>query len=261
MALNWIDVSTLSFNTLLLMEREQLDWLPGWLPEVELGTALKANPAVEWFLRHKNPKLDSWVDSVMKQALPDPSPAEVRTAEEAVLRAMNDLVCYAIDPEAYENLPFLAWDSKELNYLVDFKGKIVADVGAGTGRLTFVAAQEGARGVFAVEPVGNLRHFLKEKAHRLGQTNVFPVSGLITDLPFPDNFLDVVMGGHVFGDHPENEYTEMARVAKPGGMVILCPGNDDTDGRWHPFLVEQGFQWSTFDEPQDGPKRKYWKTM
>ena len=62
MSLNWIDVTNVSFNTLLLLEREQLSWLPGWLPEPELATALKAHPAVEWYLRHKNPDLNSWVD-------------------------------------------------------------------------------------------------------------------------------------------------------------------------------------------------------
>ncbi len=261
MTLNWIDVSTLSFNTLLLLEREQIAWLPGWLPEIELGTALKANPAVEWFLRHKNPKLDPWVDTVMEQGVPDASPAEVRAAEETVLISMNDLVCYVVDPEIYDNQPFLAWDSRELSSLVDFSGKIVADVGAGTGRLAFVAAQEDAVGIFAVEPVGNLRIFLKQKARRLGHHNVFPVSGLITDLPFPDDFLDIVMGGHVFGDHPKEEYTEMARVTRPGGMIILCPGNNDSDNRAHLFLEKQGFQWARFEEPEDGIKRKYWKTL
>jgi SAM-dependent methyltransferase len=261
MALNWIDVSDLSFNTLLLLERDQLAWLPGWLPEPELGTALHANPAVEWYLRHKNPKLGAWVDTVLSQAIPDASAVDLRAAEEAVLKSMNDLVCYAVAPERYENQPFLAWDSAELSGLVDFQGKTVVDIGAGTGRLSFVAAQEGALGVFAVEPVGNLRVFIKEKARLLALKNVFTMDGLITDLPFPDNFIDIVMGGHVFGDDLEAEHTEMLRVAKPGGMIILCPGNHDTDNSRHAFLVEQGFIWSRFEEPGDGIKRKYWKTV
>jgi SAM-dependent methyltransferase len=261
MSLDWVDVTNLSINTLLLLEREQLAWLPGWLPETELATVLKANPAVAWYFRNKNPKLEAWVESVLLKAGPHATPEEIKAAEETILRSMNDLVCYAVNPEIYDNLPFLGWDSAELSSLAVFRSKIVVDIGAGTGRLAFVAAEACARAVFAVEPVGNLRVYIKEKAHKSGLSNVYPMDGLITDLPFPDQFIDIVMGGHVFGDAPEAEYAEMARVAKPGGMIILCPGNNDTDGERHTFLVDQGFKWSRFEEPGDGMKRKYWKTL
>lgn len=261
MPVNWMDVTDLSFNVLLLLEREQLSWLPGWLPEPELAVALKANPAVEWYLRHKNPTLNPWVDKVMPQAHPGVTSQQIREAEENILRKINDLVVYAVDPQIYANQPFLGWDSTELSGLTDFHGKTVIDVGSGTGRLAFVAAEEGAHAVFAVEPVGNLRVFIKEQARKRGLANVFSMDGLITDLPFPDDFIDIVMGGHVFGDDPKAEYTEMVRVVRSGGMVILCPGNNDKDEGWHPFLVEQGFEWSRFEEPGDGIKRKYWKIV
>jgi len=261
MPLDWIDVSDLSFNTMLLLEREQLAWLPGWLPETELAIALQANPVVAWYLRNKNPKLDSWVDSLLAKADSNAGPDRIRAAEVTILRSINDLVCYAVDPDIYDTMPFLGWDSTELSSLVDFHSKTVVDIGAGTGRLAFIAAREGASGVFAVEPVGNLRNYIKNKARNLGLTNVFAMDGLITDLPFPEHFIDIVMGGHVFGDNPEAEYTEMTRVTKPGGTIILCPGNTDTDGRFHPFLVRQGFEWSRFEEPGEGIKRKYWKTV
>ena len=261
MSLNWIDVTDLSFNVLLLLERAQLAWLPGWLPEPELATALKANPAVEWYLRQKNPNLDPWIDRVMPQVNLEASHQQIREAEETILKTINDLVVYAVNPQIYAEMPFLGWDSTELSGLTDFRGKTVVDVGSGTGRLAFVAAEAGAQAIFAVEPVGNLRVFIKEATQKAQLKNVFTMDGLITDLPFPDDFIDIVMGGHVFGDDPEAEYTEMARVAKPGGMVILCPGNNDWDEGWHPYLVEQGFEWSRFEEPGDGMKRKYWKTI
>ena len=260
MPLDWIDVTDLSFNTLLLLEREQLAWLPGWLPEPELAIALKSNPAVEWYLRHKNPDLNPWIDKVLPQAKVDASSEEIRAAEETILRSMNDLVVYAVDPQIYADQPFLCWDSSELSGLTDFKDKTVIDVGAGTGRLTFVAAEAGAHVVFAVEPVGNLRVFIRNVTHKKGLENVFTMDGLITAIPFPDDFVDIAMGGHVFGDHPEAEHAELVRVVKPGGMVILCPGNNDKDEGWHQFLVDQGFSWSRFEEPGDGIKRKYWKT-
>jgi SAM-dependent methyltransferase len=260
MALDWLDVSSLSFNTLLLLEKVQLSWLPGWLPEPELAVALRANPAVEWYMRHKCPQLNPWLDGVMAQAGERQPQDTVRQAEETILRTINDLVTYAVDPAVYDALPFMNWDTQELTSLVDLTDKTVIDVGAGTGRLALVAAHTAAV-VFAVEPVAKLRQYLKDKARAQGLENVYAVDGLITDLPFPAAFADVTMAGHVFGDFPTQEYRELARVTKPGGMLILCPGGVDRDTDAHAFLASQGFQWSRFEEPDAGWMRKYWKRV
>jgi SAM-dependent methyltransferase len=255
-----MEVTGLSFNTLLLLERVQLSWFPGWVPEPELALALDANPAVEWYLRNKCPELNGWLDGVMAAAPAAPAgPDETRIAEQAVLRAIDDLVVYAVDPAVYDARPFLGWDSVELTGLVDFASQTVIDVGAGTGRLAFVAAKAGAAAVFAVEPVENLRRYMREKATTFGVRNLFAVDGLITRIPFPDGFADVTMGGHVFGDEPEAEVQELLRVTRASGMVVLCPGNGDRDNEAHRALVSYGFEWSRFEEPRDGTKRKYWR--
>ena len=75
--------------------------------------------------------------------------------------------------------------------------------------------------MYAVESVVNLREYLKGKAGKMGLRNVYAVDGLITDIPFPYRFADVTMAGHVFGDHPEEEYQEMLRVTKSGGFLTL----------------------------------------
>ncbi len=259
MPLNWIDLSQISFNTLLLLEQAQLSWFPGWLPERDLGLALKANPTVEWYLRHKCPSLNDWLDRVQAGAAGElPLSAEaLRQAELRVLAAIADLVVYAVDPAAYDAQPFLGWNSRELLSLTDFNDKIVIDVGSGTGRLALAVADQ-ARAVFAVEPVANLRQYLKQKARAGGAQNVYPLDGLITDMPFPPQFADVCMAGHVFGDNPAAEYEEMARVTKIGGLIILCPGNNDCENDVHAFLTERGFAWARFEEPQTGWRRKYW---
>jgi hypothetical protein len=256
------DVSPFSFNTLLLLESVQLSWFPGWVPEPELAVALRANPAVEWYLRHKCPELEGWLDQVMGMVDEDQpvNPAEARKAEVAVLGEIEDLVVYAVDPAIYDAQPFLGWDSQELISLVDLTGKTVIDVGSGTGRLALIAAERAAV-VYAVEPVANLRRYLKDKARAQGVGNVYVVDGLITDLPFPDGFADVTMEGHVFGDHPEEEHREMVRVTRAGGLVIHCPGGTERDEDRHRFLVSQGYAWARYEEPGSGTVRKYWKTI
>lgn len=260
MPLNWMDVSTLTFNHLLLLERVQIRWLFDSLSISgdEWALALAANPTVEWFLRRKNPDAAIFISSLPEFDISDPD--RVRPAELAILAEAEDFLVYALEPEIYASQPFLGWDSAELTDLVDFAGKTVIDVGAGTGRQTFVAAPAAAA-VFAVEPVENLRHYLRKESDRRGLGNVYPVDGLITEIPFPDDFADVVMGGHVFGDDPEAELAELERVARPGAMIILIPGSADRDTTEHRALVSAGFAWARFDQPGDGLKRKYWKEM
>lgn len=262
---NWMDVDDLSFNAFGLLERVQLGWLAqSHAPDGEfaghLALALKANPALEWIARHRAPEIGAWLDQVMRhpdaQAANDP--AAVRRAEIAILARLNDWIIYAVDPTYYAVRPFLAWDDRELLDLADFRGKWVIDIGPGTGRQTFTVAPLAAA-VWAVEPSGNLRDYLREKARELGCANVYPVDGLITRLPFPDGFADVVMSGHVYGDEPEAELTEVLRVTKPGGDALFVPGNNDVDNAAHAHLVAQGFAWATFEEPGDGLKRKYWR--
>jgi len=258
MPVNWMDVSSLSFNSILLLERVQLSWFPGRLPEMELAIALEANPVVDWWMRHKCPEIEPWLDTVLKDPKEERSPLVIRLAEVRVLKAITDLLVYAIDPKIYDAQPFLNWDSRELTGAADFKEKTVIDIGAGTGKLSLLAAQS-AKNVFSVEPVENLRHYLKEKARRLGLNNIFPIDGIVTEIPFPDQFADITIAGHVFGEQPEAEYFELSRVTKKNGQILLCPGNSDQDNEIHQFLLAKGFLWSSFEEPMEGMKRKYWK--
>jgi hypothetical protein len=99
MPAHW-NVSTLSFNVLLLLERVPLNRFPGWLPEADLALALCANPVVEWNPRRKCPPLNACLDGVMAKvpARRPASAADVRRAGKSVMISINDLLTYVVDP-------------------------------------------------------------------------------------------------------------------------------------------------------------------
>jgi SAM-dependent methyltransferase len=235
----WIDVSQLPFAVLMLLERPHLEWFPQNWPGNELGIALRHNRSVE--------------------GAGDCQPATVRQCEIAVMRRICDWIVYVHCPEEYDKQPFLKWNDDELLGLTDPGGKVIADIGSGTGRLLepLIAAAGTA---YAVEPVERLRRYIKSKFSQYSR-KLFVLDGLITEIPLPDRTCDLLVSGHVYGDEPEAELREMERATRPGGMVILCPGNADRDNEAHRLLVAHGYRWAKFVEPVDGPRRKYWKVL
>ena len=76
MPLDWMDVSDVSFNSLLLFERVQLSWFPGWnFPEPEMSLALEANPCVAWYIRHKCPEAGAWLEGELARRCRQPGRA------------------------------------------------------------------------------------------------------------------------------------------------------------------------------------------
>lgn len=260
--LNWMDVSKVNFNALLLLEPVQIEYMASLEPDAAMGTAIKAHSAIDWYLRQVHPPIGDYLNHCLELAKLDASAEEIRQAEIEILERYQDWVVYAVKPENYDALEFNNWDNGSLLGMADFKHKVVIDIGSGTGRLAFVVAPI-ANIIFAVEPVANLRRFIWKKRDELGLDNVFPLDGTITQIPLPDNFADIVMSGHVFGDQPQEEYAEMARVTRDSGMILLHPGSDaKSKNEAHTFLVDHGFEYATFEEPGDeGMKRKYWKTI
>jgi SAM-dependent methyltransferase len=259
--LGWLDVKEISFNTLLLLEPFHVQYIAEREPNQAMGTALQAHPAVKWYLDQTYPPISEYIAECLALAKATPSPKALRQAEITVLNSMQDWLIYILEPKIYDNLEFLGWDDASLLNMADFQNKVVLDIGAGTGRLAFTVAPK-ASVVYAVEPVANLRRYIWQKSSWLGFSNVYPIDGAITQIPLADNFADILMAGHVFGENFEQEYQEMRRVVRNEGIVLLHPGtNAFQDDEAHNFLINTGFDFDTFTEPGDGLKRKYWKTI
>ena len=259
MGLKWIDVTDISINWLLMLQKKHIDEIPIFCDFKEaLGIVLNAHPYILWYFSNLSPKNKIFFEKLVIENNSKKSAKEIRSAEIKVLESINDWLVYIYKPEIYENLSIGKWNDSELYAICDFTGKKVLDIGSGTGRLAFSAAKK-ARCVYAVEPVENLRRFLKNKACNMKLNEFYVIDGVLEEIPLEDDFTDVLLAGHVFGDCFEKEYNEMQRVTRKNGMMILFPGNNDINNPTHDFLIKKGFEWKRFEEPGDGKKRAYWK--
>lgn len=137
-----------------------------------------------------------------------------------------------------ERLDILAkWfdpDEIELNTvlrLVDFRDKIVLDVGAGTGRLTFPISKI-ANKVCAIEPEEEMIQHLKERMDKLKSKNKIEAEkASVENIPYSNNYFDVVICAWVVG-HFKNikkGFSEIKRVLKNDGILLIIEhnGNDE----------------------------------
>jgi len=250
MPFNWINPEEYSFNSFLLLERFQIRLMlasGGWRNNKEewrqnMGIALNANPAVKWYLMRRCPEC---MPSIIELAANAPEVADeeqIRSAESYALISVEDFTVYTTPEVMAEKCDFIrGWDKSRLFDLADLSGKTVLDVGAGSGRLTFAAAERAAW-VYASEPVGTLREFMRDKIAKEGVKNIRVLDGFVTELPYPDNSFDVVMSGHVVGDNYHDEIAELERVCRPGGLLLDCPSDSERDMKLDEEKTTRGFE-------------------
>ncbi len=266
MSFNWINPNDYSFNCILLMDRYLIRQIctQRWYGDDyarNLGIALAYNPAVAWYCKEKAPEIEDDVDDLIHKAQRDCTQEQVRAAECFVLDRHDWAVVYVYPEVMNKRCPYIYnWNKERLFELADFNDKIVLDVGAGTGRLTFAAA-ERARCVYACEPVDRLREFMREKIACEKIQNVTVLDGMCDWLPYEDNTFDIVMSGHVVGDDYEREIAELERVTKRGGWILDCAGEDDRKGDPNQELLKRGFEYLYYIGKTGGDIYRYRKQV
>ncbi len=97
---------------------------------------------------------------------------------------------------------------------------IVLECACGTGLLTLPMAQKCKRLIATDYSVGMLRQ-TKKKVAKYSNTKVRKVS--ILELPYKDGKFDVVVAANVIHllDEPDKAISELKRVCKPNGKIIL----------------------------------------
>lgn len=111
--------------------------------------------------------------------------------------------------------------------LVKFKpGEVVADVGAGSGYLTFrVAEKVGPTGkVLAVDVQPEMLDIIRKKMKKDSFTNVEPVLGTETDPKLPAGTVDTIVLVDVYHEfsHPYEMTAAMVKALKAGGRLVFA---------------------------------------
>ncbi len=106
-------------------------------------------------------------------------------------------------------------------------GTKVLDMGCGTGRFTIPLAVSGAR-MTGLDLTSAMLDQARAKAED-AQVRIEFHQGDMAALPFPDNSFDVVTSMlalmHIPLPDRQSVFSEVARVLKPGGRMLLCVKN------------------------------------
>jgi SAM-dependent methyltransferase len=119
------------------------------------------------------------------------------------------------------------YPAEAIDWLVPAHARRVADIGAGTGKLTRQLRERGLD-VIAVEPSAGMREQLRRAA-----PGTPVLAGTGEQIPLADSSVDLVMVAQAWHwVDPERAVPEVARVLAPGGRLALLWNRRVEDEEW-----------------------------
>jgi len=247
---------------LLLLETFQIEYLPDRVAVKEFATLLRAYPVVQRFLVSKYPPISSFLTRILKETklISDKNMIEEQCQE--ALWEIADLILYNKKPSLYDTHAPIKWEIDEITCITSLKGKVIADVGAGSGRIAFLVAPF-VQTVFAIEPIGSFRSYMKEKAVKKKVNNLYVMDGTLDSIPLPDDSLDVLITSNAIGWNLSDEVEEIERVIKPGGYAIhLLHSDVQQENPFHEVLTAPPWNYSCLQkESENRIKLRYSKMI
>jgi len=254
---------SLDVEDLFLMESFQINYLPERVPHKEFATCIRKYPSVKNFLLSKNPSVGNFISSVLQVNEEIKDEKLIKEYCEELLWEIADLIVYNKFPEIYDEKVRFPWSIDEIIDKQSIAGKVVADVGAGSGMFAFLLAQH-AETVYAIEPVSALRTFIRQKAAKIHCTNLYVTDGFLESIPLPDGTLDILFTSNAIGWNIEKELREIERIVKPNGQAIHIMRSIENvaENPAHARLIseEWGYGFSKIKDDY-GLKLKYFKTI
>lgn len=235
---------TLHSEDLLLLETFQIKYLPDRVAVKEFATLLHAYPVIQRFLISKYAPIETFLRKILEENEPVRDADRVEEQCQEALWEIADLIIYNKKPELFDSKAPIKWEIDEISTITFMEGKVVADVGAGSGRIAFLMAPF-AQTVFAVEPIASFRLFIKEKAIKKGVQNIYVMDGTLDSIPLPNHTLDVLITSNAIGWNLHKELIEIERVVKPGGHAIHLIWSDvNQENTFHKILISSPWEYS-----------------
>lgn len=115
--------------------------------------------------------------------------------------------------------------SKLIETLKFKPGEVVADVGAGSGYLSFrIAPHVGPSGkVLAVDIQPEMLALIRQRMKQRNVTNIEPVHGTVSDPKLPEGKVDTILMVDVYHEfsHPYEMTAAMVKALKTGGRLVF----------------------------------------